>query len=84
MMDYQALAVRLTELRQAQGISQQQLAQAIGVSRATVNALEKGHAGDVGIKKVMRIVDYLGVELCLRPKSPFPTLEELMAEHDPY
>ncbi|MDO8843294.1 hypothetical protein [Methylicorpusculum sp.] len=44
------------------------------------NALEKGRSGDVGVRKVLSILDYLGYELTLREKSPFPTLEELTGE----
>lgn len=56
------------------------MAEHLGISRATINALENGRSGDIGIKKVMKVLDYLGKELVIREKSPFPTLEELRDE----
>ncbi|MGO1693045.1 MAG: helix-turn-helix domain-containing protein [Marinobacter sp.] len=56
------------------------MAEHLGISRATINALENGRSGDIGIKKVMKVLDYLGKELVIRDKSPFPTLEQLRDE----
>ncbi len=41
-MDEQTLYNRIAELRAAKGISQQQLADAIGVSRKTISTVETG------------------------------------------
>jgi transcriptional regulator with XRE-family HTH domain len=79
-VDYRELGQAFAKLRREQGASQQQVADAVGISRATINAFETGRAGDVGLKKVLRLADYLGYELCIRPASPFPTLEELVRE----
>jgi len=76
-MDFQTLGHDISRLRQQQGVSQQKMADHLGISRATINALENGRSGDIGIRKVMKILDYLGKELSIRDKSPFPTLEEL-------
>jgi len=62
-MDYQELGNALSSLRRAKKISQQTLADHVGISRATVNAFESGRAGDVGVRKVLKIADYLGFEL---------------------
>ncbi|MDP2178673.1 helix-turn-helix domain-containing protein [Methylicorpusculum sp.] len=79
-MDFSELGLQIRQLRRQQGISQQQIADDLGMSRATINALEKGRSGDVGVRKVLSILDYLGYELTLREKSPFPTLEELTGD----
>lgn len=76
-MDFKELGEQISELRGAKNISQQQVADAVGVSRATVNALETGRAGDVGIRKVLKILDYLGYDIRIKEKARFPTLEEL-------
>lgn len=76
-MDFQALALEIRKLRKEQRISQSVMAQGVGISRATISALENGSLHDVGIKKIMIILDYLGCELGLREKSPWPTFEEL-------
>ncbi|WP_404363693.1 helix-turn-helix domain-containing protein [Marinobacter sp.] len=76
-MEFQDLCQTIASLRQQQRISQQTMAERLGISRATVSAIENGRAGDVGVRKLMKILDYLGYELTVREKSPFPTLEEL-------
>lgn len=76
-MDYQTLGKRIAELRQERGISQQTMANDLDLSRATINALENARPGDIGVRKVIKILDYLGMELAIRERSPFPTLEEL-------
>lgn len=79
-MDYQELGQTISSLRREQNVSQQVMADHLSISRATINALENGRAGDVGVRKVMKILDYLGCQLAVRDKSPFPTLEELRGE----
>lgn len=79
-MDLQTLGKAVSTLRQQNGVSQLKMAEHLGISRATINALENGRSGDIGIRKVMTILDYLGKELVIRDKSPFPTLEELRDE----
>lgn len=76
-MDFLELGQQIRQLRQQQGITQQLLAEHLQISRMTLNSIETGRAGDVGIRKVMKVLDYLGFELSIREKSPLPTLEEL-------
>lgn len=76
-MDFQILGQKVAELRGAEGVSQQTLADAIGVSRATINALEKGRSHDVGVCKVMKILSFFNYELCIKQRAAFPTFEEL-------
>ena len=76
-MDFNEIGLAVTEFRRGQRFSQQRIADATGLSRATINALETGRAGDVGLRKVIKIMDYLGYEIQLKEKSNFPTLEDL-------
>ena len=79
-VDFKELGEQIAELRGVKKVSQQHVADAIGVSRATINALETGRAGDVGVRKVLKILDYLGYEIRIKEKNRFPTLEELRGE----
>jgi len=79
-MDYQEVVGFLSRLRRSKKISQQTLAEHTGISRATINAFETGRAGDIGIRKVLKIADYLGFEFQLKEKIAFPTLEDLRGE----
>lgn len=79
-MDIQTLGQQIRNLRRQRHISQQLMAEHLAISRTTLNTLESGKAGDIGVKKIIKILDYLGMELSLREKSPFPTFEELRDE----
>lgn len=79
-MDYQNLAKQITLLRKSKKISQLQMAKDLNISRATISSFENENTHDIGIKKVIQILDYLNFELCFKEKSPFPTFEELKNE----
>jgi len=79
-MDYQEFGKKLAFLRKEQKISQEQLSKDLGISRATISAFENGRSPDVGLKKILQIIDSLGYELTLKEKAPFPTFEELLDE----
>lgn len=81
-MDFSALGQFLKHTRRTQGITQQRMAQDLDISRSTINAFEQGRAGDVGLRKVLKMLDYLGFTLEPSPQSPFPTFEQLRAERE--
>ena len=76
-MNLQEFGAHIAQLRKAKKVSQQQLSHDLGISRAPISSLENGTSSDVGIKKILQILDYLGYELTSKEKSPFPTFEEL-------
>jgi transcriptional regulator with XRE-family HTH domain len=63
--------------RKACGISQQALAQKLGMSRTTISQIESGSVQDIGVRKLIRILDMFELELRVRPARRPPTLEEL-------
>lgn len=77
-MDFAEFGKAVTKIRKDKKISQQQLASDINISRATISSFENGHGADIGLKKVLQIVDYLGYEISLKEKSRFPVFEELL------
>ncbi|AFL68369.1 helix-turn-helix domain-containing protein [Sulfurospirillum barnesii] len=79
-MDLREFGTHMAQLRKAKKVSQEQLSRDLSISRATISALENGTSSDVGIKKILQILDYLGYELTCKEKSPFPTFEELKDE----
>lgn len=66
--------------RKRQKITQDQLAKDLGMSRSTISQLEKGIVQEIGVRKLIRIMEYLGLELRARPAGTPPTLEELRGE----
>jgi transcriptional regulator with XRE-family HTH domain len=81
MLDLISIGGRISERRRALKLSQAELAHKAGISRATLDALENGRAGELGFSKVTRLLSALGLELALQTASlQRPTLDELMQE----
>lgn len=71
------LGLLIKSLRKAEGLSQSQLAQRHGMSRATISGIENNTIPEVGIRKVAAILVGLGYELTAIPKRRRMTLDEL-------
>lgn len=81
MLDLASLGKEIAEGRKKLKLSQAALSRKAGLSRATLEALENGRAGEVGFSKVAKLLAALGLELSLRTaRSQRPTLDELMQE----
>ena len=66
--------------RKGRHLTQADLASALGMSRTTIGQIEKGNIQDIGIRKVIRLLEFLELELRVRPLGKPPTLEELQKE----
>jgi transcriptional regulator with XRE-family HTH domain len=77
-MDFYELGKELATLRKSRNISQQAISKNLNISRATISNFESGTSSDIGLKKVLQIIDYLGYEINLKEKSPFPVFEEVV------
>lgn len=77
MDDLKRIGLHVREARKEHGLTQGDLAGELGISRTTVSLLESGMIQDLGIRKVIRILDRLGLELMTRPAGAPPTLEEI-------
>jgi len=42
-----------------------------------LSSFENGRGVDIGLRKVLQIIDYLGYKIELKPNSLFPSFEEL-------
>jgi transcriptional regulator with XRE-family HTH domain len=81
MLDLISLGSQVAQRRRAIQLSQAELSRQAGISRATLDALENGRAGELGFSKITRLLAALGLELTLQTtRSPRPTLDELMQE----
>lgn len=63
--------------RKRRKITQGQIADVLGMSRTTISQIESGVVQDVGVRKLIRILEYLGLELQVRKAGIPPTLDEL-------
>lgn len=62
-MKLQELGFEIRKRRIARGLTQAQLANAAGISRTTLNQFENGVFGDLGVSKVLALLDQLGLTL---------------------
>jgi HTH-type transcriptional regulator/antitoxin HipB len=79
-MPLQDIGLALRTARKRQKRSQGDLAAALGMSRATISALENGTVGEIGIRKVIALCEALGLELGVTTHSARPTLQQLREE----
>lgn len=63
---------RVRERREALGLSQERLAKLSGLSRATVNQLENGTLVELGVTRLMALLDLMGLELSAGVRSTRP------------
>lgn len=70
--------------RKERGWSQEHLGTPLGMSRATVSALENGTFNELGIRKVERLLNRLGYTLTVTKLKQRPTLHDLKKQsfHD--
>jgi transcriptional regulator with XRE-family HTH domain len=81
MLDLRSIGSQIVERRKTLKLSQTALASKASVSRATLDALENGRAGELGFSKLTKLLNALGLELRLQPAgSERPTLDELLQE----
>ncbi|MFK5894904.1 MAG: helix-turn-helix transcriptional regulator [Pseudomonadota bacterium] len=79
-MNFKEIGKKIAFLRKQKHLSQEFLSKELAISRATISSLENGRAVDIGLKKILQILDYLGYEVHLEKKSPFPSFEQLRDE----
>lgn len=79
-MDFQELGDFVGRVRKAQGIRQQQMADDLGIARATLSGFETGRVADIGLRKVLKMLTYLNYDLQPNEVSRLPTFESLLAE----
>jgi transcriptional regulator with XRE-family HTH domain len=79
-MTLDEIGSRLREARKARRLSQGELAQSLGMSRATVSAIENGTVGEIGVRKLIALATALGLELTIEARPTRPTLQQLREE----
>jgi transcriptional regulator with XRE-family HTH domain len=81
MLTLNAIGIQIAARRKALGFSQAALAKQARMSRATLDGLENGRLGELGLSKILRLLAALGLELNIQEAAGRrPTLEELLKE----
>lgn len=68
--------------RKQQKLSQAEVAKLLGMSRTTISQIEAGIVQEIGVRKLMRLLALLGLELRVRGLGQPPTLDELREEQE--
>jgi HTH-type transcriptional regulator / antitoxin HipB len=80
-MDLQQIGLLMREARRSRGKSQQEVAKPLGMSRATISAIENGTISEIGVRKLMALCAALGLSLHVSAPESRPTLFELREEN---
>lgn len=80
MMDLEDIGTTIREARKSKNMTQAELAQAVGLSRYTIIQIETGKVSDIGIRKVLFILNTLALEMNIQKmQTQRPTLHEMYA-----
>jgi transcriptional regulator with XRE-family HTH domain len=81
MLDLATLGELIAQHRNAQRLTQAELARRARIGRSTLDALENGRSAELGFGKIIRLLAALGLTLRLgEANRGRPTLEDLVAE----
>lgn len=72
----------LRAARKQRGVTLQKVADDLGMSIATISRLERGDLDDIGVRRLLRLAEYVGLQLLVRPAGFGMTLEEALEDSD--
>lgn len=70
----------LRAARKQRGFTLQKVADDLGMSIATISRLERGDLDDIGVRRLLRVAEYVGLQLLVRPAGFGMTLEEALED----
>jgi transcriptional regulator with XRE-family HTH domain len=79
-MTISEIGIQLREARKRAGLSQMQLAAPLGMSRATISAIESGRCKEIGASKLFSLLEMAGLEVTVRERRSRPTIDDLRSE----
>ncbi len=79
-MDLTEIGAAFKEARRRSRRTQAELAAALGMSRATLSALESGRCEEIGVRKLTGLLELVGLQLDVAPRKARPTIDDIRAE----
>jgi transcriptional regulator with XRE-family HTH domain len=79
-MDLVEIGFLFRDARRQHRRTQAALARELGMSRATLSALEGGRCDEIGVRKLTALLQTVGLDLFVAPRRARPTLDDLRAE----
>lgn len=83
-MDIEEIGSFIRNRRLLKNLSQLAVSERVRISRPNLSQLENGRLPEIGIRKVMEVLEQLGLELTIREAHARPTLQELAAQRNEY
>jgi transcriptional regulator with XRE-family HTH domain len=80
-MNFEETGALIRTARRQAKITQAELANRLGMSRATISQLETGVISELGVRKLSQICDRLGLEVAIQRRLAPLTLQEAYAEN---
>jgi HTH-type transcriptional regulator / antitoxin HipB len=80
-MNLSEIGALFRRARREQRRTQAELARELGMSRATLSALESGRCSEIGVRKLTALLQAVGLDLYAATRRSRPTLEDLREEH---
>lgn len=79
-MHFRTIGTTIREARRSAERTQADLAASLGMSRATISAIENGTIQEIGVRKLAALCAAIGLDIHVGPQRRPPTLQELQAE----
>ncbi len=70
-MQFYEIGNKIREYRKDSNLTQQELANQVGITRQTLSKLEKGEIPKISLATFIKILDTLNLELEITEKKPF-------------
>ncbi|WP_457744025.1 helix-turn-helix domain-containing protein [Sulfurimonas sp.] len=70
-MNLLELGKSIKTLRKERGLTQEELAKNVNISRVTLSKLENGYIANISIVTLNAVLNVLGYELDMKPLNPF-------------
>ena len=81
-MDLHEIGQLICTTRKHKKLSQEKLGKQLGMSRATISAIENGTISEIGVRKILALCTALGLELSAQEKKRRPTLQQLLKDQE--
>jgi transcriptional regulator with XRE-family HTH domain len=83
MLTLSSIGEQIATRRKSMHMSQSTLAKQAGVGHSTLDALENGRLGELGVSKITKLLSALGLELTIKESAGRrPTFEDLIREQN--
>ena len=80
MVSLANIAPLLKDARVRAGLTQAELAASLGMSRATISAIEGARCEEIGFVKLAALLETVGLVITIGPRKGRPTIDDLREE----